>query len=88
MPRHVYALLPASRGGQGSHDTLDGGSSVSVMILRPARQGISGVLGGCFHQRVQKLAGHKTITMSTRYSQLSPEHRLSVIVRIVSIRGE
>jgi hypothetical protein len=54
----VYALLPASSGGQGRHDTLDGGSSVSVMISRLARQGISGVLGGGFHQRVQKLAGH------------------------------
>jgi hypothetical protein len=52
----VYALLPACSGGQGRHDTLDGGSSVSVMILRPARQGISGVLGGCFHQRVESCA--------------------------------
>jgi len=29
--------------------------------------------------------GHKTITMSARYSHLSPEHRLSVIDRIATV---
>jgi hypothetical protein len=33
-------------------------------------------------KEIQELAGHKTITMSARYSHLSPEHRLSVIDRI------
>jgi hypothetical protein len=32
----------------------------------------------------RRVAGHKTITMSARYSHLSPEHRLSVIDRIAS----
>jgi integrase len=35
-------------------------------------------------KEIQKLAGHKTITMSARYSHLSPEHRLSVIDRIAA----
>ena len=35
-------------------------------------------------KEIQELAGHKTITMSARYSHLSPEHRLSVIDRIAA----
>jgi hypothetical protein len=34
-----YDLLPACIGEQGRHDTLDGGSSVSVMILPPRTAG-------------------------------------------------
>jgi len=33
-------------------------------------------------KEIQELAGHKTITMSARYSHLSPERRLLVIDRI------
>ena len=51
----VYALLPASNGEQGRHDTLDCGSSVSVMILRPARQGILGALGGSAAQKLFRM---------------------------------
>jgi integrase len=36
-------------------------------------------------KEIQELAGHKTITMSARYSHLSPEHRLSVIDRIATV---
>ncbi len=32
----------------------------------------------------EKVAGHKTITMSARYSHLSPAHKLSVVERIAS----
>jgi integrase len=35
-------------------------------------------------KEIQELAGHKTITMSARYSHLSPAHRLSVIDRIAA----
>ena len=35
-------------------------------------------------KEIQELAGHKTITMSARYSHLSPEHKLSVIERIAT----
>lgn len=39
-------------------------------------------MAGATIKEIQELAGHKTITMSARYSHLSPEHRLSVIDRI------
>ncbi|WP_421800851.1 tyrosine-type recombinase/integrase [Granulicella sibirica] len=42
-------------------------------------------MAGASIKEIQELAGHKTITMSARYSHLSPEHRLSVIDRISSI---
>jgi site-specific recombinase XerD len=41
-------------------------------------------MAGASIKEIQELAGHKTITMSARYSHLSPEHRLSVIDRIVT----
>jgi predicted SnoaL-like aldol condensation-catalyzing enzyme len=41
-------------------------------------------MAGASIKEIQELAGHKTITMSARYSHLSPEHRLSVIDRIAS----
>jgi site-specific recombinase XerD len=41
-------------------------------------------MAGATIKEIQELAGHKTITMSARYSHLSPEHRLSVIDRISS----
>jgi hypothetical protein len=41
-------------------------------------------MAGASIKEIQELAGHKTITMSARYSDLSPEHRLSVIDRISS----
>ena len=41
-------------------------------------------MAGATIKEIQELAGHKTITMSARYSHLSPEHRLSVIERISS----
>jgi site-specific recombinase XerD len=34
-------------------------------------------MAGASIKEIQELAGHKTITMSARYSHLSPEHRLS-----------
>jgi site-specific recombinase XerD len=45
-------------------------------------------MAGASIKEIQELAGHKTITMSARYSHLSPEHRLSVIDRISSKAGE
>lgn len=41
-------------------------------------------MAGASIKEIQELAGHKTITMSARYSHLSPEHRLSVVDRIAS----
>ena len=41
-------------------------------------------MAGATIKEIQELAGHKTITMSARYSHLSPEHRLSVIDRIAA----
>jgi len=42
-------------------------------------------MAGASIKEIQELAGHKTITMSARYSHLSPEHRLSVIDRIATL---
>ncbi|CAN5675561.1 hypothetical protein BH10ACI4_BH10ACI4_11450 [soil metagenome] len=42
-------------------------------------------MAGASIKEIQELAGHKTITMSARYSHLSPEHRLSVIDRISTV---
>ena len=39
-------------------------------------------MAGATIEEIQEAAGHKTITMSARYSHLSPEHRLSVMERI------
>jgi integrase len=41
-------------------------------------------MAGASIKEIQELAGHKTITMSARYSHLSPEHRLSIIDRIAT----
>lgn len=41
-------------------------------------------MAGASIKEIQELAGHKTVTMSARYSHLSPGHRLSVIDRISS----
>jgi integrase len=35
-------------------------------------------------KEIQEAAGHKPITVSARYSHLSPAHRLSVVERIAS----
>jgi integrase len=45
-------------------------------------------MAGATIKEIQELAGHKTITMSARYSHLSPEHRLSVIDRIAGAMTE
>lgn len=46
-------------------------------------------MAGASIKEIQELAGHKTITMSARYSHLSPEHRLSVIDKIaISSAGQ
>jgi site-specific recombinase XerD len=42
-------------------------------------------MAGASIKKIQELAGHKTITMSARYSHLSQEHGLSVIDRISTI---
>jgi|HubBroStandDraft_1064217.scaffolds.fasta_scaffold32166_2 integrase len=39
-------------------------------------------MAGASIKEIQEAAGHKTITMSARYSHLSPAHRLSVVERI------
>lgn len=41
-------------------------------------------MAGARIKEIQEAAGHKTITMSARYSHLSPAHRLSVVERIAS----
>jgi integrase len=39
-------------------------------------------MAGASIKEIQEAAGHKTITMSARYSHLSPSHKLSVVERI------
>jgi hypothetical protein len=39
-------------------------------------------MAGVSIKEIQEAAGHKTITMSARYSHLSPEHKQSVVERI------
>jgi integrase len=39
-------------------------------------------MAGASIKEIQEAAGHKTITMSARYSHLSPEHQQSVVERI------
>jgi len=39
-------------------------------------------MAGASIKEIQEAAGHKTITMSARYSHLTPEHRQSVVERI------
>lgn len=41
-------------------------------------------MAGASIKEIQEAAGHKTITMAARYSHLSPQHRLSVVERIVN----
>ncbi|MGD0940151.1 MAG: site-specific integrase [Terracidiphilus sp.] len=41
-------------------------------------------MAGASIKEIQEAAGHKTITMSARYSHLSPEHKQSVVERIAS----
>lgn len=41
-------------------------------------------MAGASIKEIQEAAGHKSITMSARYSHLSPEHKLSVVERIAS----
>jgi site-specific recombinase XerD len=41
-------------------------------------------MAGATIKEIQEAAGHKTITMSARYSHLSPEHKQSVVERIAS----
>ncbi|HZL53632.1 MAG TPA: tyrosine-type recombinase/integrase, partial [Terracidiphilus sp.] len=45
-------------------------------------------MAGATIKEIQELAGHKTITMSARYSHLSPDHKLSVIDRIAATATE
>jgi integrase len=44
-------------------------------------------MAGASTKEIQEAAGHKTISMSARYSHLSPAHRLSVVERIASARS-
>jgi site-specific recombinase XerD len=41
-------------------------------------------MAGASLKTIQELAGHKTISMSERYSHLSPDHKQSEIERIAS----
>ena len=41
-------------------------------------------MAGASIKEIQEAAGHKSITMSARYSHLSPAHKLSVVERIAS----
>jgi len=41
-------------------------------------------MAGASIKEIQEAAGHQTITMAARYSQLSSEHRLSVVDRIAT----
>lgn len=44
------------------------------------------VMAGVDLRTVQELAGHKTITMTTRYAHLSPNHKLSAIAMLSTFR--
>jgi site-specific recombinase XerD len=41
-------------------------------------------MSGASIKEIQEAAGHKTITMTARYSHLSPAHLQSVVERIVT----
>ncbi len=45
-------------------------------------------MAGATIKEIQELAGHKTITMYSRYAHLSPDHELSEIDRIASTATE
>src|ERR1035437_3317261 len=45
-------------------------------------------MAGATLKEIQELAGHKTITISARYSHLSPDHKLSVLDRITPTATE
>jgi|ERR1035437_2748238 hypothetical protein len=55
-----------------------------LVALQPAYFCSWLAMAGATIKEIQELAGHKTITMSARYAQLSPDHKLSVIDRIAS----
>lgn len=46
------------------------------------------VMAGVDLRTVQDLAGHKSISMTVRYSHLSPDHKLSAIDRLAAYRAQ
>ena len=44
------------------------------------------VMAGVDLRTVQELAGHKDISMTTRYAHLSPDHKLSAVAKLSSFR--
>jgi site-specific recombinase XerD len=54
------------------------------LAFKPTHVLLWSAMAGASIKEIQELAGHKTTTMSARYSHLSPGHRLSVINRIAT----
>jgi site-specific recombinase XerD len=46
------------------------------------------VMAGVDLRTVQELAGHKDISMTTRYAHLSPDHKLSAVAKLSSFREQ
>ena len=44
------------------------------------------VMAGVDIRTVQELAGHKSISMTVRYSHLSPDHKLSAVAMLAAFR--
>jgi integrase len=44
------------------------------------------VMAGVDIRTVQELAGHKSISMTVRYSDLSPDHKLSAVAVLAEFR--
>lgn len=43
-------------------------------------------MAGVDIRTVQELAGHKSISMTVRYSHLSPDHKLSAVAMLAAFR--
>jgi len=91
-------VFPAPRGGGPRR-----GDSLSRCVLQPAlrRTGIRNfrwhdlrhtfcsrlVMAGVDLRTVQELAGHKTITVTTRYAHLSPGHQRAAVMALDAVVG-
>jgi site-specific recombinase XerD len=46
------------------------------------------VMAGVDLRTVQELAGHKDISMTTRYAHLSPDHKLNAVAKLSAFREQ
>jgi integrase len=90
--QHASEPLFPREGSKGRFDTRSwfqpclGDAGISEYVWHCNRHTFCSwlAMAGASIKEIQEAAGHKTITMSARYSHLSPAHRLSVVERIAS----